>query len=824
MPNWLRFVIAVVAVGVLCSFMPQHAAGARQAPPGDFPERANLERYCTACHNARRRVAGLALDGMGGDQMAAQAEAWEKAIRKLRIGSMPPPGRPRPSAAEYESLIAAIEAALDRSAVDAPRSGRPTIHRLNRAEYANVVRDLLALEINAAELVPPDESGYGFDNIADVLSLPSTLLERYMLAAWKISRLAVGDPTLPSEVGIYRFGFPLLQDERMGNDQPFGSRGGAAIRHHFPLDGEYEVRIRMHRAYSGSNAIRGLANREQLDLRLDGERIQTFAIGGGCRDSPEDPRCIRPPATPGTAKPSEYERTADHGLQARFSAKAGLRVLGVAFRKRLRSAPETAGALHPPVGHNRYSYATNVDMSVERVEIAGPLTTTGSGNTPSRLRIFVCRPTGPADEEPCARQIISTLARRAYRRPITPQDVDRLLPFYREGHAHGGFETGIQLFLERLLVSPEFLFRIERQPEGLQAGTLYRINDVELASRLSFFLWSSIPDEELLELAARESLQYPDVLEQQVRRMLADERAAALVQNFFGQWLYLRNMQNVTPHPDAFPEFDDNLRQAFQRETELFLASQLRSDRSVLELLTADYTFLNERLAKHYGIPHVYGTRFRRVPLTGGTRAGILGHGSVLTVSSYATRTSPVLRGKYLLENFLGSPPPPPPPDAPALTEDETAAQPTSVRERLEQHRRNPACAVCHAQIDPLGFALENFNGIGKWRTTEGETVVDASGTLPDGTKFHGPKEFRSAFLQPRYREAFLTTVTEKLLTYALGRGVEPFDMPAVREILRQAAPSDFRWSSVILGITNSLPFQKAEARPRAEAAEVARK
>ena len=832
MPHWFRLVITTFLIGVLHSFTlpgaslvatgakaPRLEPRAPRAPAAAVLERAVLEKYCITCHNAQRRSAGLALDTMAGDPMEAHAETWEKVIRKLRIGSMPPAGRPRPSRAEYETLITSLEASLDRVAAAAPTSGRPTVHRLNRAEYANAIRDLLALEVDAADLVPPDESGYGFDNMADVLSLPSTLLERYMLAAWKISRLAVGDPTLAPSVDIYRFGFPLLQDERMSDDLPFGSRGGSAIRHYFPLDGEYAVRIRMHRAYSGSNAVRGLANREHVDVRLDGEQVQTFAIGGECLASAEDPRCVRPPSSFPSVKPSEYERTADHGLQVRFAAKAGSRVLGIAFRKRIRPAPETAGALHPPVGHNSFSYATNLDMSVESVEIEGPLRTTGPGDTPSRRRIFVCRPVGGADEEPCATQILATLARRAYRRPVTPQDVDRLLPFYREGRAQGEFETGIQLALERLLVSPEFLFRIERQPENLSAGALYPISDVELASRLSFFLWSSIPDDELLDLAARGRLREPDVFERQVRRMLADERAAALVANFFGQWLYLRNVERVTPHPDAFPEFDDNLRQAFQRETELFLESQLREDRSVLELLTADHTFLNERLAKHYGIPHVYGTHFRRVPLTGGTRAGILGHGSVLTVTSYATRTSPVIRGKYLLENLLGAPPPP---DVPALKEDETAAQPTSVRERLEQHRRNPACAVCHAQIDPLGFALENFNGIGKWRATEGQTVVDATGVLPDGTEFDSPAEFRNALLQGSYREAFLTTVTEKLLTYGLGRGVEYFDMPEVRKILRDATSSDYRWSSLVLGITRSLPFQMAAARPTAQDTNVA--
>ena len=661
---------------------------------------------------------------------------------------------------------------------------------------------MLALEIDGRFLLPTDESGYGFDNIADVLSVSPGLLDRYMLAAQKISRLAVGDPTLQPVVERYTIDRALVQDERMSTDLPFGSRGGTVIRHYFSLDGEYGVRIRLTRS-AFAPRILGIANREQLDVRLDGTRIKLFAVGGECVESAAA-RCMSPPDIRTVNAVSEYEQTADAGLAVRFPVKAGMRQVEIAFLKRAWAEPEGAAPARSPRGG-----VQGAEMEVDSVDIEGPFDAQRPEDTPSRRQVFVCHPTDDQDEESCATKTLARLARRAYRRPVTDQDVQTLLGFYRTGRRQGGFEAGIRFALERLLVSLEFLARIERDPANVALGAVYRISDLELASRLSFFLWSSIPDDELLDLAASGKLSDPEVLEQQVRRMLADTRSQALVDNFFGQWLYLRNMRGVTPDPNAFPEFDGNLRAAFERETELFLENQLHQDRSVVDLLTANYTFVNERLARLYGIPNVYGSHFRRVTLSGDNRAGLLGHGSILTVTSYATRTSPVLRGRWLLEKFLGAPPPPPPPNVPALKESGEAAQPTSVRERLEQHRKNPVCAGCHSRMDPLGFALENFNGIGKWRTSDANTPIDASGVFPDGTKFSGPAELRNMLL--KYREELVRTVIEKLLTYALGRGVEYYDMPAVRAIRRDAAP-DYRWSSVILGIAKSLPFQMRTA------------
>ncbi len=812
--------------------------------------RAILDRYCVTCHNERVRTAGLMLDTIAIEHVSDRADVWEKVVRKLRAGAMPPAGRPRPDKTIYEGFASWLENELDRAATAYPSPGRPPVHRLNRAEYTNAIRDLLALEIDGRSLLPTDESGYGFDNIADVLSISPGLLERYLLAAQKISRLAIGDPSMEPVVETYRLPMVLIQEDRMSDDLPFGSRGGTVIRHHFPLDGEYIVRIRLQRVLN-TPVIRGLDNREQLDVRLDGTRLTLFAVGGECVGSKE-PRCIRPA---GVVPASEYERTADEGLEVRFRAKAGMRRIGLAFRKNTSADTEGAGPARLPGGHSAYAFAQDTLMSVDRVQIEGPFDATGPGDTASRRRIFVCRPGDaserseprgaafagrkreagnqlrPAspklapegerrrvqgtprsieDEDGCARDILATLAGRAYRRPHTDRDVETLLSFYRTGRSRGSFETGIQLALERLLVSPEFLFRVERDPANAPPGSAYRLSDVELASRLSFFLWSSIPDDELLDVASRGKLRDPTVLEQQVRRLLDDARAGALVTNFGGQWLYLRNMRVVAPDPETFPEFDGNLREAFQRETELFLDSQLREDRSVLELLTANYTFVNERLARFYGIPNVYGTHFRRATYPDDRRAGLLGHGSLLTVTSYSTRTSPVVRGKWLLENFLGAPPPPPPANVPPLKEDGDGAAPTSGRQRLEQHRANPVCASCHAPMDPLGFALENFNGIGKWRTSEARFSIDATGLLPDGTKFDGPAEFRKALLGQR--DEFVNTVAEKLLTYALGRGLEYYDMPAIRKITRDAAPSDYRWSSLILGIVKSTPFQMRAA------------
>ena len=788
------------------------AAYAAGPPAAPLEPRALLDQYCVTCHNERLQTAGLLLDQSDVERIDADGATWEKVARKLRSGAMPPAGRPRPDAEALDAFVTHLESELDRAAAAHPNPGRPPDHRLNRFEYGNAVRDLLALEIDPEALLPADESDHGLDNIAEVLSMSSTLLERYLLAARKISRLAVGDPTIGPGIETFDLSRGLRQDERMSEELPYGTRGGTAIRHYFPLDGDYVVKVRLGKNFTNSK-IRAIATREQIDVLLDGAPITRFEIGGGCIDS-DAPECEQ---TDRYYRTSRYDLAADEALEVRFRAPAGMHTLGVAFVRKSVLTEGPPPTLLPP-RHTSSTYEAP-RMDIDYVRLEGPFNATGPGDTPSRRRIFICRPAGDADAEPCARQILSALARRAYRRPATDADVETLLRFYRAGQREGGFERGVQEALTRLLVSPEFLFRIERDPVHVAAQGVYPISDQELASRLSFFLWSSIPDDALLDAAERGALRDPGGLETQVRRMLADPRASALTRNFGGQWLLVRNLQAVDPDASSYPEFDDNLREFFRRETELFLESQMREDRPIEELLTADYTFLNERLARFYGVPNVYGVHFRRVPLNDPNRAGLLGHGSVLTVTSYATRTSPVVRGKFLLDNILGAPPPAPPPDVPALEEAAAGLGPhASMREQMAAHRRNAACAACHARIDPLGFALENFDGIGQWRETDGTAPIDASGALPDGTRFSGPQQFRRALLQRP--EQFVHNFTERLLTYALGRAVQYYDMPAVRAIMRDAAASNYRWSSLILGIAESQPFQMRMAREEVSVAQ----
>ena len=795
----------VVGAGVAVAALGQvdvHAAGA----PDVESVRAVLGRYCETCHNDRLRTAGLALDTMDPARVGDHAAAWEKVVSKLRAGSMPPAGRPRPDEAAYATVAATLETALDQAAAAAPNPGRTTLHRLNRREYANAIRDLLALEIDGGALLPADNADLGFDNMADILSVSPALLDRYIFAARRISRLAVGAPNIEPTTDTYVIPAMRFQDLRMSEELPFGSRGGVAIRHNFPLDGEYEVRIRLQRQLY--DYVRGLQKRQRLEVRLDGERVTAFEIGGAPGTPP--PRTFAGAVLGDTAW-EEYALHADDNLAFRLSARAGPRVLGVAF---VQARSERDGVLQPratgkvlAIAERWSSPSEAPEAAVEQVSIAGPFNAAGSGETPSRRRLFACRPASAVDEIPCARRILASVARRAFRRPVTSRDLDTLLAFYEAGRRDGGFEAGIQRGLESVLVDPEFLFRVEREPAAAAPGAIHAISDLELAARLSFFLWSSIPDDELLGVAARGRLRDPGVLERQVRRMLADDRAQALVDGFALQWLALRTLPSVVPTPELFPEWDDNLRDAFRRETELFVASQIRDDRSVLDLLRADYTFANERLAQHYGIPDVYGSRFRRVTFEDGARGGLLGQGSILTVTSYPTRTSPVLRGHWLLEQMLGAPPPPPPPDVPALPDRGAGGRPASVRERLERHRDNPVCASCHAPMDPLGFALENFDAIGKWRANgAGGGPIDASGAFPDGTGFDGLAGLKAVLLSRH--EQFVRTVTEKLATYALGRGLEHYDMPAVRRILREAAAGDYTWSSLVLGIVESTPFQ----------------
>ena len=772
--------------------------------------RAVLDRYCTTCHSDRLMTAALSLESLDGPHVADVAEVWEKVIRKLRTREMPPPGRPRPSATAYNGFVRWLETEIDRVALDAPNPGTETIHRLNRTEYTNAIRDLLALEIDGRQFLPADDQSYGFDNIADVLSLSPALLERYMLAAGKIAQLAIGDPSIRPITATYKTSPVLMQHHRMSDLHSFGTRGGFATRHYFPVDGEYEIRVILERTVG--DTIKGLQNRNRLEVRLDRTRVAEFRIGAEGQREPWNPLFRLTP----------YEHEADGHLRFRIPVTAGMREVAFSF---LRDSAMAEGVLEPVSAVETYHYGRDRDnpMAVWIVDIEGPFDATapiGDVVTPSRERIFSCMPvddTAGDAELACAQEILGTIARRAFRRPITDDDTAVLMQFYNAGRAKGSFEAGIQFALRGILVDPEFLFRVERDPPGTDPGDPYLISDLELASRLSFFLWSSIPDDELLDLAVAGHLREPSVLEGQVQRMLADPKAGALVDNLAGQWFFLRNMRSVKPDPIAFPEFDGNLREALQKETELWFEAQVREDNSVLEVLTSDYTFINERLAKHYGIPDVLGNRFRRVTLPDDKRQGILGQGSVLTATSYANRTSPVKRGVWVLENLLGAPPPPPPPNVPGLEDSDSVADPSdpdsrprSVRERMERHRTDPVCASCHVRMDPLGFALENFDAIGGYRELPTEHT---SGTLPDGRQLSGQASLRDMLLSNR--EDFVRTVTEKLMTYALGRGVEYYDYPSIRSIARAAEFDNYRWSALILGIAESTPFQMRKARER---------
>ena len=798
---------ALALIGIAFAGVGYLHAGKQDVPNAIAPtvssQRAVLSRYCITCHNEKLKTAGLILDKMDVQKVTEAAPSWETVIRKLRTGAMPPAGMPRPDKAAYDALATYLESELDRAAADKPNPGRPAIHRLNRSEYSNAVRDLLAIDADAVDipsLLPVDDSGYGFDNIGDVLSLSPVLLERYIAAARKISRLAVGDPAVRSDVQTYEVSRFLSQRDRANEDLPFGSRGGTSIRHFFPLDGEYAIKIDLKRDWINAlNPIAGLAEPHQMDIRLDGASVKIFTIGGKGKQ----------PVRPGgsnyvldAGQTTANERPADTDLEVRLPMKAGSHFIGVTFSGGVDPlAPEEV--LRPPLA----SQQIDDEPGVGSITIKGPFNVRGPGDTASRRKIFVCHPATVQDEEPCAKKIVSTIVRRAYRGEASNEDLATVLGFFRTGRSQEGFERGIEIALQRILISPQFLFRIERDPANVQPGASYRVSDLELASRLSFFLWSSIPDDELLDVAARGKLRDTAVLEQQVRRMLEDSRSKALVSNFAGQWLYLRNVRTAEPDLKEFPDFDDDLRAALEQETGLFFESMLREDRSVLDLLNADYTFLNERLARHYAIPNIYGSHFRRVTMKDENRRGLLGQGSILMVTSYANRTSPTLRGKWILENMLGAPPPPPPPNVPSLMDRGDDGKILSVRQQMEQHRANPQCASCHAQMDPLGFALENFDATGKWRTVSGAnaTPVDASGALPDGTKFDGPAQLRQLLLSRS--QQFLTVVTEKFLTYALGRGLEYYDEPSVRKIMRTAAP-DYRWSSLILNIVKSDPFQ----------------
>lgn len=793
---WSAVLVADLGVGV--EGAPRATAAAPRAAQGT-PATAStsefLERYCTTCHNQRLKTAGLILDSADVADVPAHAELWEKVSRKLRAGLMPPAGSRRPDQSSLDRFVATVEAELDRAAAARPDPGRTSpFHRLNRVEYQNAVRDLLALDIDATSLLPPDDASYGFDNIAGILKLSPTLLERYLSAAQRISRLAVGRPVTAPNVDVFIIRDDYPQNRRL-EGLPLGSRGGIRVSYTFPLDAEYVIQVRLsRRASNGVNEdVARFDDAHELEVSIDGERVRVFTLAAD------------PPPPPGQTKaPTVDRRSVDADWEVRVPVKAGPRTLQVTFTDRTTVIDER---LRRPFERPIHYSDFRTQPFVGKVTVMGPYAATGPGDTPSRRRVFACRPATKADEMTCARRSLTTLARRAYRRPVTTEDVEPLMAFFEAGRTNGGFEAGMQQALELLLVSPEFLYRVERDPTSAAESNVYVVSDIELASRLSFFLWSSIPDDELLDVASRGKLHTPAGLERQVRRLLADDRSQAFVRNFAGQWLFLRNLPTVTPDPRLFPDFDEGLRDAMREETERFFASVLRENRSALDLLTADYTFVNERLARHYGIPHVRGSHFRRVTLADTERRGLLGQGSILTVTAYPHRTSPVLRGKWVLENLFGTPPPPPPPNVPPLQEPKAGEAPVSMRERMVQHRSNPVCASCHSVMDPPGLSLEGFDSIGRRRIVDDAyEPLDTSGVLADGTKYVGASGLRQALLARS--DQFVTTLTEKLLTYALGRGVEFYDAPAVRSIVRSAAADDYRLPSLIMALVRSTPFQ----------------
>ena len=758
-----------------------------------------LGRYCITCHNEKTKTGELALDVIARGSVRDHAPIWEDVLHKLRAGSMPPPGMPRPEKAAIDRLMASLATELD----GAPRDpGRPLLRRLNRAEYGNVIRDLLDLEVDVRSLLPADDAAFGFDNIADLQATSPSLLERYLVAADKVSALAVGDPaTVPAAEMYFTRGDQSQSQHQEG--LPLGTVGGIGVRHYFPLDGEYTFQVGLIR--TNTEGIRGLEHPHQLEISVDGERVFLGTVGGDAEKGAPGQVTARSDAT-------------DARLRVRVLVKAGARLVSAAW---IRKIGEGTNRLRPFLRSNAGTYDSTGRPHVKFLTIGGPYNATGPGDTASRRRIFSCTPptsagvasgfsrTELAAEETCARRILTTLARSAYRRPLRAGEVDTLLTFYREGRKQGTFESGVQLALRRLLASPSFVFRVEDERSAPRAQSpeprAFAVNDHDLANRLSFFLWSSMPDATLFRLAEQGRLRRPEVLEAQVRRMIADPRADAMMQNFAGQWLHVRNLQNAAPNTDEFPDFDNDLRDGLRREIELFFGAVLREDRSVLDLLTGDFTFVNERVAKHYNIPNVYGSQFRRVTLMEDARHGLLGKGSILLATSHADRTAPVLRGKWILENLLGTPPPPPPQVVPPL-EESPAIAPKTMRERMAVHRQNPACAGCHRVTDPLGFVLENFDGVGAFRVREAGAPVDASGAAPDGTPVNGVVELRQALLT--HQDAFIFTLTEKLMIYALGRGLEAYDMPVVREIVRDAGKQDYRFSSVLLGIVRSVPFQ----------------
>jgi mono/diheme cytochrome c family protein len=780
--------VAAAAIAAIAGIAHSQQPVAKPASPADA-HRQLINTYCIGCHSARAKVGNLVLEGLSLDKVADNAVIWEKVIRKLNGGQMPPQGMPRPQAAASQALTQYLAASLDKALATNTDPGRAPIHRLNRTEYANAIRDLLAVEIDPAEYLPPDDESDGFDNIADALRVSPTLLDQYLVASRKISALAVGDMEI---VPISRFVQvpPDLSQEDHIEGLPLGTRGGVLIQHNFPLDADYDFSVFLIQNIVGY--VTGLEYAHELEISIDGERVFLAPVGGEDDNRMSDENL-------GVAKD-----TLDARLKSRIPVKAGRHSVAVAFLRR-NSAPTD----EPLQSFTRDHDLQNMNglPLVDHVQITGPFKPMGPGDTPSRNRIFTCQPKSPTAEAACAKQILSTLSKRAYRRPVSDTDLASLMNLYEAGRKDASFEKGVQNSLRLVLANPKFLFRSEPDPKSAAPGSVRRLTDLELASRLSFFLWSSLPDEELINLAAQGKLKNAQVLDQQVKRMMADPRADAMVSNFAGQWLLLRNLNGQPRDPNVFPNYDANLRDAFRKETELLFQAVMREDRNVLELLTADYTFVNQRLAQHYGIQGVYGSNFRRVKIADPNRRGILGQGSFLTVTSESNRTSPVKRGKYILETILGTPPPAPPPNVPALKEnDESGRNATTLRARLALHREAATCSTCHSVMDPLGLALENFDAVGRYRTKELGGPIDTAGQLADGTKVSGPTELRDALM--KRPDQFVGTMTEKMLTYALGRAVEPHDMPVVRDITRQAARQNYKFSAVVLGIVKSTPFQ----------------
>lgn len=773
-----RLLSVLILLALLCPAEPS-----AQGAPSAY--RKQIDRYCVTCHNQKLNTGGLRLDEVDPENVGHDIEIWEGVVQKLRTQTMPPSDKPQPSSGARNALLTTLVTSLDEAAATNPNPGRTdALRRLNRTEYQNAIRDLLALDIDAKKLLPHDESGHGFDNV-NLGDLSPTLLDRYISAAQKISRLAVGTAQKTPHSDIIRVKADMTQEDHVPG-LPLGTRGGVLVPYTFTQDGEYDIQVWLTR--DRNEEIEGLKEPHNLEVLIDRERVKVFIV--------------EPPLDG-----FDYSLI-DKNLKVRVPVSAGSHNIGITFPQTKSSLLETARQpFQSRFNMHRHPRRT---PAVFQLSITGPYSAKGFGDTPSRRRIFIREPQSEADEEAAAHDILAMLMKRAYRRAVTESEVEGPMNFYREGRAEGSFDVGIERALTAILVSPQFLFRVEREPDATRSGDVYEISDLELASRLSFFLWSSIPDDELLDLAIRGELSRPEVLEKQTRRMLADPRSSNLVTNFAGQWLHLRKLEAFRPDARLYPDFDDNLRQAFRQETELFLESVIRNDRSVLELLHADYTFLNERLAKHYGIPHIYGTRFRRVELGDDShRGGLLRHGSILTVTSFATRTSPVVRGKWVLDNLFGAPPPPPPPNVPVLEEGSVSAT-LPMRERLSEHRTNPACASCHTTIDPVGFALENFDAVGRWREYQDGQPVDASGGLPGGDAFDGVIGLEEDLLNRP--DLFVGTMTEKLLTFALGRGLDYYDAPAIRKIVRDAKANDYRFSDLILGIVKSVPFQMRTA------------